>query len=214
GLTYGDLARRLNAAGWALPNLASLPHISAGGACATATHGSGSGNGNLASAVRAAELVTADGSLVTLAAGGDSDGDRFRGAVVGLGALGVVTTLTADLVPACRGGEYAYEDLPAGELPGHSDEIRAAAYSVSVFTDWQGSYHNQVWLKHRDGDQERFRAGRRGHGARPADGPRHPVPGMPAGQATPQQGIPGPWHERIPHLPPDVTPSRGPGLPP
>src|SRR5262249_25616787 len=98
GLKYGDLARRLNAAGWALPHLASLPHISAGGACATATHGSGSGNGNLASAVRAAELVTADGSLVTLAAGGDSDGDRFRGAVVGLGALGVVTTLTLDLV--------------------------------------------------------------------------------------------------------------------
>ena len=92
GVEYGDLARRLTAAGWALRNLASLPHISVGGACATATHGSGSGNGNLASAVRAVELVTADGGLITLDA--RADGDRFRGVVVGLGAVGVVTTLT------------------------------------------------------------------------------------------------------------------------
>ena len=58
GVTYGDLAQRLTAAGWALPNMASLPHISVGGACATGTHGSGSGNGSLSSAVRALELVT------------------------------------------------------------------------------------------------------------------------------------------------------------
>ncbi|MBO0817002.1 MAG: FAD-binding protein, partial [Actinobacteria bacterium] len=144
---YGDLARRLNAAGWALANLGSLPHISVGGACATATHGSGSRNGNLASAVRAMDLVTADGGLVTLDAW--ADGDRFRGAVVGLGALGVVTTLTLDLVPAYQVRQYVYEDLPASELTGHFDEIMDAAYSVSVFTDWQGSHHNQVWLKHR-----------------------------------------------------------------
>jgi xylitol oxidase len=205
GVTYGDLAQRLNGAGWALPNLGSLPHISVGGACATATHGSGSGN--LASAVRAVELVTADGGLVTLDAG--ADGDRFRGAVVGLGGLGVVTTLTLDLVPAYQVRQYVYEDLPTVELTGHFDEIMGAAYSVSVFTDWQGSHHNQVWLKHRDGDQERFRAGQPWHGARPADGPRHPVPGMPAEQATQQQGIPGPWHERIPHFRLGFTPGSG-----
>ena len=207
GVKYGDLARRLNAAGWALRNLASLPHISVGGACATATHGSGGGNGNLASAVRAMELVTADGGLVTLDAG--ADGDRFRGVVVGLGALGVVTTLTLDLVPAYQVRQYVYDDLPASEFTGHFDEIMGAAYSVSVFTDWQGSHHNQVWLKHRDGDQEGFPAGRPWHGARPADGPRHPVPGMTAGPATQQHGIPGPWHERIPHFRPGFTPSGG-----
>jgi len=207
GVKYGDLARRLNAAGWALANLASLPHISVAGACATATHGSGSGNGSLASAVRGLELVTADGGLVALDAG--TAGDRFRGAVVGLGALGIVTTLTLDLVPAYQVRQYVYEDLPASELTGHFDEIMDAAYSVSVFTDWRGSHHNQVWLKHRDGDQERFRAGRPWHGARPADGPRHPLPGMPAGPATTQQGIPGPWHERIPHFRLGFTPSRG-----
>jgi xylitol oxidase len=207
GITSGDLAQRLNAAGWALRNMASLPHISVGGACATATHGSGSGNGSLASVVRALELVTAEGGLATLDAG--ADGDRFRGAVVGLGALGVVTTLTLDLVPAYQMRQYVYDDLPASEFSGHFDEIMGAAYSVSVFTDWQGSHHNQVWLKHRDGDQERFRAGRPWHGARPADGPRHPVPGLPTDPATQQQGIPGPWHERLPHFRSAFTPSSG-----
>ena len=207
GVTYGDLAQRLDAAGWALPNLGSLPHISVAGACATATHGSGSRIGNLASAVRALELVTADGGLASL--GRDADGDRFRGAVVGLGALGIVTTLTLDLVPAYQVRQYVYEDLPASELTSHFGEILGAAYSVSVFTDWQGSHHNQVWLKHRDGDPETFRAGRPWHGARPAGGPRHPVPGMPAAPATQQRGVPGPWHERIPHFRPGFAPSSG-----
>ena len=41
GIRYGDLAIQLDAKGYALHNMASLPHISVGGACATATHGSG-----------------------------------------------------------------------------------------------------------------------------------------------------------------------------
>ena len=51
GLRYGALVDRLAAAGLALHNLASLPHISVAGAVATATHGSGVANGNLATAV-------------------------------------------------------------------------------------------------------------------------------------------------------------------
>src|SRR5689334_20025041 len=39
GITYGDLGRFLHAEGYALHNLASLPHITVAGACATATHG-------------------------------------------------------------------------------------------------------------------------------------------------------------------------------
>ncbi|NUS89579.1 MAG: FAD-binding protein, partial [Streptomyces sp.] len=46
-------------------------------------------------------------------------------------------------------------------------------------------------------------------GARPADGPRHPVPGMPPAHCTQQAGVPGPWHERLPHFRPDFTPSSG-----
>jgi xylitol oxidase len=207
GVMYGDLAQRLNAAGWAVPNLASLPHISVAGACATATHGSGARNRNLAAAVRAVDLVIADGSLLTLDR--DADQQRFPGAVVSLGALGVVTTLTLDLVPAFAVRQYVYEDLPAGQLTGHFDEIMGAAYSVSVFTRWQRDRHDQVWLKHREGDQEAFPAGRPWHGARPAGGPRHPVPGMPAAITTPQGGVPGPWHERLPHFRLGFTPSSG-----
>lgn len=207
GVTYGDLARRLHAAGWALPNLGSLPHISVAGACATGTHGSGDRNASLAAAVRAVTLATADGSLVTLDR--DADPGRFPGAVVGLGALGVLTTLTLDLVPAFQMRQYVYDGLPAGELARHFGEIMAAAYSVSVFTRWQGGRHHQVWLKHRDGDPEAFTPGRPWHGARPADGPRHPVPGLPASQATKQGGVPGPWHERLPHFRPGSTPSSG-----
>jgi xylitol oxidase len=207
GVKYGDLAQRLNAAGWAVPNLASLPHISVAGACATATHGSGDRNRNLPAGVRAVDLVTADGSLLTLDR--DADSGRFPGAVVGLGALGVVTTLTLDLVPAFQVRQYVYEGLPARQLTGHFDEIMGAAYSVSVFTNWQGGRHRQVWLKHREDDPETITVGRPWHGARPADGPRHPVPGMPSATTTPQGGVPGPWHERLPHFRLEFTPSNG-----
>jgi alditol oxidase len=207
GVRYGNLARRLDGAGWALPNLGSLPHISVAGACATATHGSGDRNRNLPAAVRAVELVTADGSLLTLDR--DADTGRFPGAVVGLGALGVVTTLTLDLVPAFGVRQYVYDDLPAGPLARDFDEIMGAAYSVSVFTLWRGGRHSQVWLKCRDGDPVAFAAGRPWHGARPADGPRHPVPGMPASTTTTQGGVPGPWHERLPHFRLGFTPSSG-----
>ena len=207
GVKYGDLAPRLNAAGWALPNLASLPHVSVAGACATATHGSGDHNRSLPAAVRAVDLVTADGGLLALDR--DADPERFPGAVVALGALGVVTSLTLDLVPAFTVRQYVYEDLPASELTGHFDEIMGAAYSVSVFTGWRGGRHDQVWVKHRDGDPENFPAGRPWHGARPADEPRHPVPGMPASVTTQQAGVPGPWHERLPHFRLGFTPSSG-----
>ena len=61
GTRYGTLAAELNRQGFALHNMASLPHISVAGAVATATHGSGDANGNLATAVAGLEMVTADG---------------------------------------------------------------------------------------------------------------------------------------------------------
>ena len=125
----------LNAAGRALHNLASLPHISVAGACATGTHGSGERNGNLATAVSAAEMVTADGDLVTVSR--DGDPDRFPGAVVSLGALGIVTRMTLDTLPAFDVRQYVYDDLPLEQVTEHFDEITGSAYSVSLFTDWR-----------------------------------------------------------------------------
>src|SRR5580692_10522361 len=83
GVTYAELAPWLDAKGYALHNLASLPGITVAGACATATHGSGLHNGNLATAATAVELVTANGDVIEL--GRERDEEQFLGAVVGLG---------------------------------------------------------------------------------------------------------------------------------
>ncbi|MBV1855444.1 FAD-binding protein [Catellatospora tritici] len=202
GTRYGELATALHEAGFALPNLGSLPHISVGGACATATHGSGRRNGNLATAVSGLELVTGTGDLLTL----DRTDDRFPGAVVHLGALGVVTHLTLDLLPTFEISQYVYDDLPAAAVPDCFDEVLDAAYSVSLFTSWSGRGVDQVWVKSsRDG----FAAPARWHGASVADGPRHPIASMSPVHCTAQQGLAGPWHERLPHFRLDFTPSSG-----
>ena len=93
--TYAELGVRLQAGGWALANMGSLPHISVAGACATGTHGSGVGNGCLATSVVGVELVCAGGE-VTMARRGDAD---FAGMVLSLGSLGVVTRLWLALLP-------------------------------------------------------------------------------------------------------------------
>jgi alditol oxidase len=207
GIRYGELAVRLHTEGYALHNLGSLPHISVAGAVATGTHGSGERNGNLATAVAALELVTADGGLVTLRR--DTDGDHFLGAVVGLGALGIVTSLTLDIEPSYDVRQYVYEDLPGGQLSGHLDEILGGGYSVSLFTDWTSARINQVWVKHRREHADAGLAQPRWLDATLAAGPRHPVPGMPTGNCTEQLGVPGPWHTRLPHFRLEFTPSSG-----
>ncbi|MGC4808504.1 FAD-binding protein [Micromonospora sp. DT233] len=197
---YGDLATQLHAAGYALPTMASLPHISVAGAVATATHGSGNDIGNLATAVAALELVTADGDLLTVRR--EADGDRFAGMVVGLGALGVVTRVTLDVVPAFDVRQYVRLDLPRPAL----DEAFASAYSVSLFTDWRGGRIGQVWRKQL-ADAPPPAADWLGTTA--AAGPVHPVPGMPTENCTAQLGEPGPWHDRLPHFRLGFTPSSG-----
>jgi alditol oxidase len=208
GLRYGELAGRLNEAGWALRNLGSLPHISVAGACATGTHGSGDANGNLATAVSALQMVTADGDIVTLSR--EHDRDDFAGAVVALGALGIVTSLTLDLVPAFGVRQYVYERLGMDQLDEHLAGIFASAYSVSLFTRWQDAQISQAWLKRLAGpDDSAAPAPPRWLGATLAEGPRHPVPGMPPENCTQQLGVPGPWHERLPHFRLEFTPSSG-----
>jgi xylitol oxidase len=196
-LTYGELAVELARHGLALHNLASLPHISVAGAIATATHGSGDGNGNLATAVRALELVTSSGEVVTLRRG-DAD---FDGAVVGLGALGAVTRVTLDVEPAYEIRQRVFEGLPWETLAEHFDAITGAGYSVSVFTRW-GATVDAVWVKDREDVGELF-------DARPATLDRHPIIGLDPVNATRQLGVPGPWADRLPHFRMGFTPSNG-----
>ena len=212
GLRYGRLGQLLDAAGYALHNMASLPHISVAGACATATHGSGDQNGNLASAVSALELIRADGELVRLSR--QQQPDEFYGAVVGLGALGVVTALTLDVSPAFEMRQEVYEDLPLAQVEAHFDAITASAYSVSLFTDWQTERINQVWLKRRVGasrvaGDETYAPAPEFFGARPATRKLHPIGALSAESCTEQLGQPGRWNERLPHFRVDFTPSSG-----
>jgi xylitol oxidase len=80
---------------------------------------------------------------------------------------------------------------------------------LSLFTTWSGPLIDQVWVKHRtDGERTRPLADD-WFSAEPADGPRHPVPGISADPCTRQLGVAGPWHERLPHFRPDFTPSSG-----
>ena len=207
GMTYGQLCPHLDSKGWALHNLASLPHISIAGACSTATHGSGETNGNLSTAVSALEFVNASGDVVKLSR--QQDGETFRGAVVGLGALGVITKVTLDVQPRFMMQQYVYEDLPLRELKNHFDAIESAAYSVSLFTDWQKESVNEVWLKHRMEQGRAFDAPPEFFGAKRATKNLHPIAELSAENCTEQLGVPGPWYERLPHFRMGFMPSAG-----
>lgn len=204
GIRYGDLMPRLELAGLALPNLASLPHISVIGAVATATHGSGDANGNLATPVAALDLVTSEGDIVH-ATRGDAD---FPGMVVGVGALGVVTRLTLDLVPSFLVQQQVFEHLAWDALFAHFDEITSAAYSVSLFTDY-GDTVDEVWLKSRVEPGEDVPHPPSFFGAAAATHNLHPVPRLESANCTEQMGAPGPWLNRLTHFRLDAVPASG-----
>jgi xylitol oxidase len=205
GLTYSDLAIRLDRQRFALRNLASLPHISVAGACATGTHGSGPANQSLSAAVTGLELVTADGDIVELNRGDDA----FGGAVVHLGALGTVTRLILELVPSFEVSQRVYEGLPLDVLDDHFGEIMAVGYSVSMFTDWRAPRLTQLWIKSLAEDGPPPVTEEPWFTATPAPAVRNPVPGLSAANSTAQLGEPGPWFERLPHFRPEFTPSAG-----
>jgi len=203
GVKYGELAVALNAEGLALHNLASLPHISVGGAIATATHGSGDANGNLATAVAGLQLVTCDGELIDVARG-DPD---FEGLVVGLGALGAVVRISVAIEPSYEIRQRVFERLAWDALFEHFDAIAATGYSVSVFTRW-GEDVEQVWIKSRVTDApEEVREELFGAVAATVD--RHPIIGLDPVNCTPQLGVPGLWSDRLPHFRMGFTPSKG-----
>ncbi|MDO5740223.1 MAG: FAD-binding protein [Ornithinimicrobium sp.] len=201
---YGELAPLLDDAGWALANLASLPHLSVAGAVATGTHGSGDRLGSLATQVAALELVTFGGELRRVERG-EPD---FAGMVVSLGRLAVVTALELDLVPTFEVVQTVYEHVSLDRVLAHLDSVTELGYSVSIFTTWTvPDQVDQVWVKRRVGDV---------HAAdpidllavRPAAGQRHPIPGLDP-EPTTEQGRPGPWWDRLPHFRMAFTPSAG-----
>jgi xylitol oxidase len=207
GIRYGDLVDTLQKNRLALRNLASLPHISVAGAIATGTHGSGDENGNLSTHVLALELVTADGKVLKLSR--DKDPERFYGAVVNLGALGIVTSVTLEVIPTFDVQQVVYEFLPLKALYADFDAVMGSAYSVSLFIDWQSETVNQVWQKHFRLSEGDFVAPAEWLGAKRAAKDLHPIVTMDAKPCTPQMGVAGPWFSRLPHFKMEFTPSSG-----
>ena len=202
GVTYGALAGWLEERGWALGNLASLPHISIGGAIATGTHGSGVGNQVLSAAVAGLQYVDA-GGVVREARRGDRD---FSGMPVGLGAFGIVTRVTLDLEPSYLIRQDVYVGLPWDRVLADLGDIMSAAYSVSLFTSWLGDSVQHAWVKRRltgpdDTVPVEF------FGARLATGPVR-LGDAAATNLTPL-GVAGPWAQRLPHFLADAEPGDG-----
>jgi len=205
GIKYGELAPYLDEHGFALHNLASLPHISVAGSITTATHGSGVHNGNLATAVTALELVTPTGEIKQFSK--EKDGETFNGVVVGLGALGIITKVTLAIQPRYLIRQNVYEHLPLEQLKASFGKIMSAGYSVSLFTDWTTDSINEVWVKSR-ADQGTPPPTEL-YGATAATKNLHPIAANSAENCTEQMGVPGPWHERLPHFKMGFTPSNG-----
>ena len=199
--SYGALANYLHRAGWALHNMASLPHVSVAGAIATGTHGSGDGLGNLATAVAALDIVSATGDLITARAG-DPD---FDGVVAALGALGVVTRVALDIQPDFEIRQDAFEGLPWRTVLSDFDAVMSAGYSVSLMTSWSGPTVTRLWIKTRlvDGAQETVSGSHLD--ATPTAYPS-PVATPEVMQRLNPFGAPGPWSERLPHFRPEVVP--------
>ncbi|MFV0459816.1 MAG: FAD-binding protein [Actinomycetales bacterium] len=220
GTRYAVIASFLQERGWALANMGSLPHISVGGAISTGTHGSGDTLQNLSGSVRGLELLTPTGDLVCLR----HNEPDFAGAVVGLGALGVLIRVTLAIQPSYSVRQEIYRGLTWEELltgtpatvlgstmlpSGRTDTIFGAGYSVSLFTDWVSPTVLDLLIKYRIDDPafeppETLAEARRLNQAELMA--RSQLEGM--GNWT-ECGVPGPWCDRLPHFRIDATPSRG-----
>lgn len=204
GMKYGELVPALVASGRGLANLASLPHITIAGSVATGTHGSGAGQPGLASAVQAIELLTADGALRWI----DTTDHHFDGAVVSLGALGVVTRLRLSTVPDYSVRQDAFLGMSWGELIARVNDVLAASYSVSVFGRWIGAGPDHIIVKSVvDGTDSRPALS----GTSWTPDTLHPLQaaGATPDAVTEQGGVVGSWADRLPHFRLGFTPSAG-----
>jgi L-gulonolactone oxidase len=115
GITLAALCDELDRRGLALENMGDIGYQSIAGATSTATHGTGWHFGNISSRIVGMRLIAGDGSVVECS--DDEHADVLAAARVGVGALGIVSTVTLEAVPAFR--------LHAIEEPIRVDEVLA-----------------------------------------------------------------------------------------
>ncbi|WP_062524492.1 FAD-binding protein [Demequina rhizosphaerae] len=203
GIRYGELGAWLQHRGWALHNTGSLPHISVVGAIATGTHGSGARNGCQATALRKLEYIDAEGDLRTCRQGDP----EFPALAVGVGAFGIITSVTLGVQPTYDVRQDVYTGMPWATLLSDTPAILADAYSVSIFTTWDEPTVQQIWRKSGVGLDKM--PPEEWHGAvRSPESDARLVDGDPDA-LTPQGGEPGPWIDRLPHFRLTHTPSNG-----
>lgn len=201
GLTYGELAPVLHSQGWALNNLASLPHISIAGSISTGTHGSGIKNQNLANQVLSLDIVTSEGELRHI----DRTNPALSTLVIGLGLGGIVYQYELKVEPTFEIRQVIYPQIPFDILQRNFDQIMGTAYSVSYFTDWSSDQVGNLWCKFRDHEVIPESVG----GISKAESKYHPIPSVDPTACTDQFGESGDWHQRLPHFKLEFTPSVG-----
>jgi L-gulonolactone oxidase len=130
GMPLHRLNRLLEAAGLSMTNLGDIDQQTIAGAISTGTHGSGATYGGLATQVRALELVLADGSVLSCSSANNPD--AFAAARVGLGALGVLSTVTLQVEPlfTLRAEEGP---MPLDAVLGSFDELAATTDHVEFY---------------------------------------------------------------------------------
>ena len=202
GLKYGEVAEELHKNGWALHNLASLPHISIAGALATGTHGSGTNNGSLATAVKSFDVVLADGSFRNI---DSSDGDLYYGGVIGLGLIGIVVRVELEIQTTFNLGQSVYLGMQRANFRDNFNEIMNSGYSVSYVTTWQQEVAGEVWVKFLEGTTPPKDL----CGSHSATEKLHLLKNHSPEPCNDQLGIMGPWHLRLPHFKMEFTPSSG-----
>ena len=122
---------------------------------------------------------------------------------------GSSTRITLAVEPTFTVRQDVYEDLDLATFTSRFDELASMADSVSFFTEWRADVIDQVWLKSRVADPPSPEPPTDLYGAPRATVTLHPIRALAADACTPQLGVPGPWHERLPHFRMDHTPSAG-----
>lgn len=156
GMPLHRLNPLLGELGLAMTNLGDIDSQTVSGAISTGTHGTGRSYGGLATQVRGLELVLVDGSIVRCST--KERPDLFAAARLGLGALGVITSVTLACEPAFM--------LRAVEAPMPFDRVLASLDTLVAETDHVDIHwfpHTNVALTKRN---TRL----------PGDTPRRPVP--------------------------------------
>lgn len=97
GITIARLSEELAHHGLAMENIGDVAYPTISGAISTATHGTGERLRNISSQVCALSLVLADGTVLHCSP--TTETEIFKAARVGMGALGVISTLTLQCVP-------------------------------------------------------------------------------------------------------------------